>query len=55
MVILDGLVSGAVRDKGFALLVAAAAGLVVGSAVYDGINRRRARPDDQAADNEDKP
>jgi uncharacterized membrane protein SpoIIM required for sporulation len=55
VVILDGLMFGAVRDKGFALLVAAAAGLVVGWAMYDGINRRRARPDAEAADYEEKP
>jgi hypothetical protein len=42
-------------DAGSAVLFAAAAGLVIGWAVYDGLIRCRARPDDQAADYEDRP
>jgi hypothetical protein len=49
------LAFGPERDTVSALLVAALAGLVVGWAAYDGINRRRARPDDQAADYQDRP
>jgi hypothetical protein len=49
------LAFGPERDTRSALLIAAGAGRVVGWAVYDGINRRRARPDEQAADYEDRP
>jgi hypothetical protein len=52
--VVGTLAVGAGPDTGSALLVATAAGLVVGWAVYDGLNRRRDRPDDEAADYEDR-